>query len=96
MQIQSPPDSYSDLAYSGTALSCTSAVNVRRNPIGQHEQHGCSVANVRPVPIGQAAVSSPEVTKRQMVKFDGFNSVREALLRTSSVIKDIDQLLEKK
>lgn len=96
MQIQSPPDSYSDLTYSRTALTCTTAANVRTNPIGQHEQHGYSAANVRPVPIGQAAVSSPEVTKRQMSKFNGFNSVREALLRTSSVIKDIDQLLEKK
>ena len=31
-----------------------------------------------------------------MNSLEGFNAVREALLRTSSIIKDIDHMLEKK
>ncbi|XP_052271990.1 uncharacterized protein C5orf34 homolog [Dreissena polymorpha] len=58
--------------------------------------------NGRPIPIGQASV--PSETRSSGLDFnisnfsgyEGFNSVRKALIMTSSVIKDIDQLLERK
>ena len=71
------------------------AHSVKSNPIGQFDY----MTNVRPVPIGQAAVSSHETMKSRshdFPSFSGFDSVREALLKTSSAITDIDKLLERK
>ncbi|KAH3844053.1 hypothetical protein DPMN_086304 [Dreissena polymorpha] len=58
--------------------------------------------NGRPIPIGQASVTSEsrlsglDFNISNFSGFEGFNSVRKALMMTSSVIKDIDQLLERK
>ncbi|XP_052783044.1 uncharacterized protein LOC128219272 [Mya arenaria] len=46
--------------------------------------------NVRPVPIGQ------DNSDNRMSELDGFNSVRQALMKTSNFIKDIDHLLDTK
>ncbi|WAR28063.1 hypothetical protein MAR_013767 [Mya arenaria] len=46
--------------------------------------------NVRPVPIGQDNLDN------RMSELDGFNSVRQALMKTSNFIKDIDHLLDTK
>lgn len=97
VQIHSPPSSTNESTL--TIGSSRSAFSVRTNPIG-HISLGYSAANVRPVPIGQAASSSPEFSRKSKASDwsngKGFNSVRDALMRTSSVIKDIDQLLAKK
>lgn len=72
--------------------------SVRSNSIGQHDS-GFSTLNIRPVPIGQASGSVSETLGNRSKEFSmlsGFDSVREALSRTSSAIKDIDRILEKK
>ena len=82
----------------------------RLNPIGQNLQTGSEkAANHRHNPIGQNSHNSDVLSRQpyslpshilqsggRLNSLDGFNAVREALLRTSSVIKDIDHMLEKK
>ena len=64
-------------------------------------QNRCA-PNGRPITIGQASVTSEsrlsglDFNISNFSGFEGFNSVRKALMMTSSVIKDIDQLLERK
>ena len=82
----------------------------RLNPIGQNSQTGHeSAVNHRHNPIGQNVYNSDVLSRQpyslssqklqlggRLNSLEGFNAVREALLRTSSVIKDIDHMLEKK
>ena len=79
------------IGHSLTHFRNEKAVTERHNPIGQKNssnfqfRHPTS-SSYQSLSSGVGGVSSLE----------GFNAVREALLRTSNVIKDIDHLLEKK
>ena len=91
--IRSPPSdgkhrSISD--YSKTHSFSSGSESVGCNLIGQSSlgRPQAPPTSHRPNPIGQ-------LSNRQASSLDGFNAVREALLRTSSVIKDIDNLLDK-
>ena len=70
------------------------AVNHRHNLIGPNSNVGfsSSVLSRHPYPLP----SQPLPSSGRLHTLEGFNAVREALLRTSSVIKDIDHILEKK
>ena len=68
-----------------------SSVNHRHNPIGQHLS-GSGVLSRQPYSLSSQKLQSGG----RLNSLEGFNAVREALLRTSSVIKDIDHMLEKK
>ena len=79
------------IGHSLTHFRNENIVTERHNPIGQkissnfQSRHPAS-SSYQSLSSGVGGVSSLE----------GFNAVREALLRTSNVIKDIDHLLEKK
>ncbi|XP_053404672.1 uncharacterized protein C5orf34 homolog [Mercenaria mercenaria] len=96
VQIHSPPSACSKSA--GNSIQ-NSVSSVSSNLIGS-SRHFSAAANERLNPIGQPSKpiwDIPLTSKEPRYSaLDGFNSVREALLRTSSVIKDIDQILEKR
>ncbi|KAL4220206.1 hypothetical protein ACF0H5_020614 [Mactra antiquata] len=98
VQIHSPPSMHS--RSSGSLVSSTVVdPNTRSDLIGTSYAPS-SVPSVRPNPIGQSSVPSQNSLHSSRTSLpsslEGFNSVREALMRTSNVIKDIDKLLEKK
>ena len=90
----------------GQNVSSENALNLRHNPIGQILTGSEKGVNHRYNPIGQNSdvlTRFPPTSRPQLSSvgvgvnsLEGFNAVREALLRTSSVIKDIDHMLEKK
>ena len=93
VQIHSPPSDHSRSTGSGYQKALSSQ-SVSSNLIGS----SFGSVNERPNPIGQYL--KPYVNKAshdsRYSSLEGFNSVREALLRTSSAIKDIDHILEKR
>ena len=90
----------------GQNISSENALNLRHNPIGQILTGSEKGVNRVYNPIGQnldVLTRFPPTSRSQLSavgvgvnSLEGFNAVREALLRTSSVIKDIDHMLEKR
>ena len=62
-------------------------------PIVAHHRDGKKPLNDRPIVAHHGDGRNPS---KELEMMRGFNSVREALLRTSSAIKDIDEIIEKK
>lgn len=98
VQIQSPPSAHSKPTNSSvqsssathTASSELTAVK-RTFSASPKEGRHCVQSSAKPEKGNPATANIFRCTT-----VESFNSVREALLRTSSAIKDIDDILEKK
>lgn len=69
--------------------------HTHRHHIGQNSHTRYDSGSLSRVPYS-ASFKGLNSGGTGMSSLEGFNAVRQALLRTSSVIKDIDHMLEKK
>lgn len=98
VQIQSPPSAHSkptnsSVHSSAATHSASSELTAVRRTFSAAPKAGrqCVQSSTKPDRSNQVPANIVRCTT-----VESFNSVREALLRTSSAIKDIDDILEKK